>query len=157
MGVTALRTRLAGVRTVLLDTMVFAYHLADHHDYSSLTAAVLAAVESGALTGLATTVTLAELLTQPARAGDRRAMQEYELFLTHFPHLRLVPVDADLARETALVRAETGLRMPDAIQVAAGRLHRADAIVTNDLRWRGCVARPDLILLDDYLERDADG
>ena len=34
MGVLALRTRLAGVRTVLLDTMVFAYHLADHPDYS---------------------------------------------------------------------------------------------------------------------------
>ena len=45
---------------------------------------------------------------------------------------------------------------PDAIQVAASRLHRADAIVTNDLRWRGRVVRPDLILLDDYLGRDAD-
>ena len=89
MGVIALRTRLAGVRTVLLDTMVFAYHLADHPDYSPLTAVVLGAVESGPLTGLATVVTLAELLTQPARAGDRRAMQEYELFLTHFPHLQL--------------------------------------------------------------------
>jgi predicted nucleic acid-binding protein len=157
MGVTALRTRLAGVRTVLLDTMVFAYHLADHPDYSSLTTAVLGAVESGALTGLATTLTLAELLAQPARAGDRRAMQEYELFLTHFPHLRLTPVDADLARETALVRAETGLRTPDAIQVAAARLHRADAIVTNDLRWQSRVARPELILLDHYLGRDTEG
>jgi predicted nucleic acid-binding protein len=156
MGVLALRTRLASVRTVLLDTMVFAYHLADHPDYSPLTAVVLDAVESGPLTGLATVVTLAELLTQPARAGDRRAMQEYELFLTHFPHLQLAPMDVDLARETALVRAETGLRTPDAIQVAAGRLHRADAIVTNDLRWRGRVVRPDLILLDDYLGRDAD-
>ncbi len=104
MGVTALRTRLAGVRTVLLDTMVFAYHLADHPDYSPLTAAVLAEVESGALSGLATTITLTELLTQPALAGDRRAMQEYELFLTHFPHLQLAPVDVELARETALVR-----------------------------------------------------
>ena len=83
-------------------------------------------------------------------------MQEYELFLTHFPHLQLAPMDVDLARETALVRTETGLRTPDAIQVAAGRLHRADAIVTNDLRWRGRVVRPDLILLDDYLGRDAD-
>ena len=156
MGVLALRTRLAGVRTVLLDTMVFAYHLADHPDYSPLTAVVLGAVESGPLTGLATVVTLAELLTQPARAGDRRAMQEYELFVTHFPHLQLVPMDVDLARETALVRAETGLRTPDAIQVAASRLHRADAIVTNDLRWRGRVVHPELILLDDYLGRDAD-
>ena len=156
MGVLALRTRLAGVRTVLLDTLVFAYHLANHPDYSPLTAVGLGAVGSGPLTGLATVVTLAELLAQPARAGDRRALQAYELFLTHFPHLQLAPMDVDLARETALVRAETGLRTPDAIQVAPGRLHRADAIVTNDLRWRGRVVRPDLILLDDYLGRDAD-
>ena len=106
MGVIALRTRLASVRTVLLDTMVFAYHLADHPEFSPLTAVVLGAVESGSLTGLATVVTLAELLTQPARAGDRRAMQEYELFLTHFPHLQVVPMDVDLARETALVRGD---------------------------------------------------
>jgi uncharacterized protein len=157
MGVTALRTRLAGLRSVLLDTMVFAYHLADHPDYGALTYTLLGAVESGAIAGLVTTVTLAELLTQPARAGDRRAMQEYELFLTHFPNLQMVPLDVDLARETALVRAETGLRVPDAIQVAAGRLLGAGAIVTNDLRWRGRVMRPDLILLDDYLRSEAGG
>ena len=157
MGVNALRTRLAGMRTIVLDTMVFAYHLADHPEYSPLTTAVLAAVESGALAGLVTAITFTELLAQPARAGNRRAVQEYELFLTHFPHLQLVQVDADLARETALLRGETGLRTPDAIQVAAGRLHHADAIVTNDLRWRGRVERPALILLDDYLGRDAGG
>ena len=153
MGVTALLDRLAGMHVILLDTMVFAYHLADHPDYSPLTAELLASVESGALVGLTTTLTLAELLTGPSRAGDRRALGEYELFLTHFPHLQLAPLDVALARETALVRAETGLRTPDAIQVAAGRLHGADAIVTNDLRWRARVVRPELILLDDYLER----
>jgi hypothetical protein len=62
----------------------------------ALTSALLGAVQSGALAGLVTTVTLAELLTQPARAGDRRA------------------------------------------------------IVPNDLRWRGRVMRPELILMDDY-------
>jgi predicted nucleic acid-binding protein len=96
---------------------------------------VLAAVESGQVAGLTTTVTLAELLTVPARAEDRRALLDYELYLTRFPNLRLVPLDAALARETALVRAATGLRMPDAVQVAAARLAGADAIVTNDRRW----------------------
>lgn len=154
MGVKELKARLASLRTVLLDTVVFAYHLADHPQYSPLTTAVLAAVESGSLMGVVTTITLSELLAQPARAGNRRAMQEYELFLTHFPHLQLAPMDADLAREAALVRGETGLRTPDAIQVAAGRLFRADAIVTNDPQWRGRVKRPEVILLDDYLGSD---
>jgi predicted nucleic acid-binding protein len=78
-------------------------------------------------------------------------MRDYELYLTHFPHLRLVPLDADLARETARVRADTGLRTPDAVQVAAARLYSADAVVTNDHRWRDRVHGPDLILLDEYV------
>jgi predicted nucleic acid-binding protein len=65
--------------------------------------------------------------------------------------LTLVPVDVPLAREAALVRA-CGLRMPDAINVAAARLYGADAMVTNDRRWVGRVATPALLLLDDYLD-----
>ena len=77
------------------------------------------------------------------------------MFVTHFPHLQLVPMDVDLAGDRAGA-SETGFGTPDAIQVAASRLHHANAIVTNDLRWRGRVVHPELILLDDYLGRDAD-
>jgi hypothetical protein len=70
------------------------------------------------------------------------ALQDYQLHPTRFPNLRILPLDVALARETALVRGETGLRTPDAIQVAAARLAGADATlcVTNDRRWagRGC-------------------
>ena len=93
----------------------------------------------------------AELLTVPAQAGDRRAMQDYELYLTNFPNPSLIPLDNSLAREVALVRAETGLRMPDAIQIAAARNSGADAIVSNDRRWSKKVTSPALVLLDDYL------
>ncbi len=65
-----------------------------------------------------------------------------------------MPLDADLARETALVRAVTGLRTPDAVQVATARLSGADAIVTNDRRWAGQVKEPALVMLDDYVEAD---
>jgi predicted nucleic acid-binding protein len=131
--------------------MVFSYQLANHPRYAPLTSVVLKAVESGQIAGLISTVTLAEILTLPAKAGDRQAMQDYELYLTHFPNLRLVTLDTALARETALVRAATGLRTPDAIQVATARLAGADAIVTNDRRWDGKVTDPALVMLDSFL------
>lgn len=152
MGVEELRHAISGYKLLALDTMVFSYHLSDHPRYAPLTRAVLEAIESGQVAGLTTTITLAEVLTTPAQAGDRRAMQDYELYLTHFPHLRLVPLDTALARETALVRATSGLRTPDAIQVAAARLAGADAIVTNDHCWAGRVTEPKVVLLDDYVE-----
>jgi predicted nucleic acid-binding protein len=137
---------------VVLDTMVFSYQLADHPHYAPLAAAVLTAVEAGHVSGLTTTLTLAEILTVPARAGDRQAMYDYELHLTRFPHLEIVPLDAGLARETALVRGATSLRIPDAIQVAAARLAGAGAIVTNDRRWVRQVTQPQLLILADYLD-----
>lgn len=145
-----LRHVLAGHKSLLLDTMVFSYHLSNHSRYAPLTTVILETIESGKASGLTTTLTLAELLTVPAQRDDRRAMQEYELYLTHFPNLRIVPLDVALARETARVRGATRLRTPDAIQVAAARLYGADAIITNDRRWTGQVTQPALVLLDDY-------
>lgn len=152
-GVAGLREALAACRLVALDTMVFSYHIANSPHYAPLTSVVLETIESGRVAGLATTVTLAEVLTAPAQAGKRRAMQDYEIYLTHFPNLRLVALDVTLARETALVRAATGLRTPDAVTVAAARLYGADGIVTNDRRWAGRVTAPTLIILDEYLPR----
>ena len=102
MGVDDFRRRVSKLRRVFLDTMVFAYHLADHPRYAVLTAVLLDAIEAGRIVGLTTTVTLTEILTAPARADDRRAFQDYELYVTRFPNLKIVPVDLMLAREARL-------------------------------------------------------
>ena len=151
MGVEALGESLSKCRVLMLDTMVFSYHLSGHPGYTPLTSTILRAVESGAVAALTTTITLAELLTRPAQEKDRQALRDYELYLTNFPNLKLVPLDAAVAREAALVRATTGLRMPDAIQVAAARINGADTIVTNDRAWLGKVSAPALLILGDYL------
>jgi predicted nucleic acid-binding protein len=150
MSVEALVGALAGRRLVFLDTMVFSYQLSNHPRYAPVTTAVLAAVEAGQVAGVTTTISLAEILTVPARAGDEQALRDYELYLTQFPNLTIVPLDLALARQAALVRAATRLRTPDAIQVAAAQQAGAGAIVTNDRRWVGRVTGPALVLLEDY-------
>lgn len=151
-GIETLRQAISEHKLLMLDTMVFSYHMSDHPRYAPLTTLVLEAIESGDVAGLTTTLTLAELLTVPAQSSDRRAMREYEFYLTHFPNLHILPLDISLAREAARVRATTRLRMPDAIQVAAACLSGADAIITNDHRWVGRVTQPALVLLDDYVD-----
>lgn len=151
MGIEDLRDEIGARRLLLVDTPIFSYHLSDHPRYAPLTAVILEAIESGRVAGLTSAITVAEILTLPAQAGDLQAMQDYELFLTSFPNLRVAPLDVPLARETALVRAATDLRTPDAVQVAAARLYGADAIITNDHRWAARVPAPAVILLDTYL------
>jgi predicted nucleic acid-binding protein len=149
-GVDALRQTLAGLRLILVDTTVFSYHLFGTPRYQMLARTILEAVEGGTPAALTTTLTLAELLSFPAQAGDYETMRECELFLAYFPHLYIVPLDRALAREAARVHAETRLCYPDAVQVAAARLAEADALVTNDPRWRETISHPRVILLEDY-------
>lgn len=151
-----LEEALANCQRMMLDTMIFSYHFADHPRYGPLTQVMLNAVEKGEVEGLTSTITLAEVLTRPAQVGDRQAMRDYELYLTHFPHLCIVPLDVALAQEAAMVRANTGLRMPDAIQIAAALAHGADTVVGNDLAWRNKVGDLRLLLLDDYLKDHLD-
>ena len=151
MGLDSLLRTIDDCRLLMLDTMVFSYHLSDHPQYAPLTQVILEAVESGAVPAVTSTMTLAELLTMAARTDDRRAMEEYELYLTHFPNLQLIPLGVEVARQAALIRAETSLRMPDAVQVATARIAGADMIVTNDRRWERTISQPPLILLDRFV------
>lgn len=108
-------------------------------------------VESGVIEALTSTITVTEVLTYPAYKGDWQAVQDYDLFLRNFPYLQIVPVDMRLAREAALVRAETRLKTPDAIQVAAARMYNCDLIITNDRPWEKRIVNPQVLMLDDYL------
>lgn len=108
-------------------------------------------IEQGAVTGVTSVLTLAELLTGPARAGNITALRDYELYLTNFPNLTLRPLDTEIARKVATVRAATGLRTPDAIQLATAELAGATAIVGNDKGWKGKTGALGLLLLHDYL------
>jgi predicted nucleic acid-binding protein len=149
-GLTELRAELARLRSICIDTAVFAYHFAADARYVAYTAAILAAVEQKQLEAITTTVTLIELLTYPAQKGDLATMQEWELYLTNFPNLRIVALDELLAHEAAIVRAQTRLRTPDAVQVAAARLYGVEAIVSNDRDWNRRVASPRVLILEDF-------
>ena len=137
---------------VAVDTMVFIYLLEDHPRYASIAAEVLSAIEQGKVKGVIGSITITELLTAPAQAGDATAMLDYELYLLHFPNITIHPVDVAVAHEAALVRAKSGLPTPDAIVLATARVAGADAVVTNDRRWRGKCPDLQVLLLSEYLE-----
>lgn len=151
MGIAQLQQALASHHLIGVDTMVWIYLLDEHPRYADLAMTVFALIEQGTVQGVTSTLTLAEILTAPARAGNTQAMQDYELYLTHFPHLQLMPPSVEIVRQAALVRAGTNLKMPDAIQIATAIHAGATALVSNDKQWRNRVNQPMLVLLDDYL------
>jgi len=123
-----------------------------HPRCAELASATLKLVDEGVIAGLTSTLAIAELLTAPAQANDDSALRDYELYLTHFPHLTILPLPIANARRADRVQARTKLKRPDAIQIATAMEAGADVIIGNDKRWRGRTDSLPLLLLDDFLE-----
>lgn len=150
MGVEALRQRLGKYKSVFLDTMIFVYLLEHNSTYVTLAQEVLKSVEDGKLEAVTSALTLAEVLTGPAQKGDVEAMRDYELYLTYFPHLRIISVEPEHASAIARVRASTGLRTPDAIQIALATVTGVDAMIGNDKAWAGKTGAIDYLMLQSF-------
>ena len=93
--------------------------------------------------------TLLELTVLPLRQGRQDIADQYEILLTHFPNLELVPLSRVILLEAASLRATQGLRTPDAIHVATAVISGASAIVTNDASWRRLGSIPVVTLLQN--------
>jgi predicted nucleic acid-binding protein len=124
-------------RSVYLDANVFIYALEDLPPWSSRAQTLLGMVETGECTAATSELTLAECLVRPLQLRLEQAVQTYAQSLQTRAHLTLVPVRREILVEASRVRAERGLKLPDAIHVATALWHRSDTFVTNDIRLGG--------------------
>ncbi|HYU21235.1 MAG TPA: PIN domain-containing protein [Chloroflexota bacterium] len=85
-------------------------------------------------------ISAAELLIRPIRAGGVE-LSYMHAFLRGFPNLQVLPVDMDVALETANVRALTRLPLPDAILTASALLSGCEVVVSNDQNWQRRLSR----------------
>jgi predicted nucleic acid-binding protein len=93
-----------------------------------------------------------EITVHPWRLERAGVARQYELILANFPHLQMAEVTRDVARRAAQLRAATGIRPADALQVATALVHRATAWVTNDKVLSRLGDMIDVIILDEYLD-----
>jgi uncharacterized protein len=127
---------LAGHRLIALDTSVWIYHLEGSATYARPADAVLEAVSAGRVEAVASELVLMELLVAPLKKSVPDVADEIEMTLSHFPNLQLVPVTRDVLLGAAKIRAQYGLRTPDAIMIATAIESGATLAVTNDDAWR---------------------
>lgn len=120
---------------VLLDTSLWIYHFEQHPQFGEAAGRVLHDLENGRLTAVASELSLLELTVLPLRLGRQDVADDYELLLTNFPHLELVPVSREILLEAAALRAAYGLRTPDAVHLATAIISQVPAVITNDASW----------------------
>lgn len=77
-------------------------------------------------------ITLAECLVKPFADKDIFAVEAYMAFLGEQPGLPVVPISRSILLSAARLRAETKLKLPDAIHVATAKWAECSAFITND-------------------------
>jgi predicted nucleic acid-binding protein len=114
---------------LLIDSAPIIYFLEGHPKFAPVFRPFFEAHDAGRLRFAVTTVTLAEVLTGPLKAGDEALAERYRAILQSW---QVVELDANVAVNAARLRAALGLKFADAVQAASAISIDADAIVTHD-------------------------
>jgi predicted nucleic acid-binding protein len=115
--------------TVLVDTAPWIYLLEDHAEFAPRFVGLFEAAERGQFQLALSTITLAEVLTGPFKAGQTTLAKRYENALNQYQVVPMTPAVASLA---AQLRVEYRLKLPDAVQLALALDIGAAALVTHD-------------------------
>jgi len=114
---------------LLIDSPPIIYILEDHPRFGPRFAPLFAAHAAGKLRFAVTTITVAEVLVGPLRAGDDALAQRYRAILQSW---QPVALDTDIAASAARLRASLRLGLADAVQAASALAINAAALVTHD-------------------------
>jgi predicted nucleic acid-binding protein len=123
-----------GEGPVALDTCIFIYFLEDHPRFGGPLEELFRAIDRGVLPAVTSEITLLELLVAPLRQGDQSLADQYQDYLVGGRGLLLRSLDRSLIRAAAQLRAARGVRVPDALQLAAGLAAGCRVFLTNDRR-----------------------
>ena len=142
---------LSAGQSLFLDTAPLIYLFEEHDQFLRPVEDLLDQAYALQVQMVTSLVTYIEILTLPTRLGDSRLAARYRDFLTNSENLSLYPINLAVADEATRLRADYGLRTPDAIQMAIARVCGADVFVTND-RALNRVAGLDVVVVSDLLD-----
>lgn len=123
-----------GPGAVAVDTTVFICFIEEHPQFLPHIVPLFTAADAGERVLVTSALTLLEVLVVPYRAGNRDLAERYERLLTTSRGVRVVDVTRDQLRAAAQLRAATGIRTPDALQLVAALGAGCSTFVTNDRR-----------------------
>ena len=125
---------LAGHTIIGVDTAPFIYLWERHPRYFALSETLFRHLRSLPAQGVTSVITLIEACVHPQRQGRLDLVQAYERALLHSRQVQMFPIDALVARRAIALRAQYGIHVPDALQIAVAVENGATLFVTNDLR-----------------------
>ncbi len=123
---------LRGIRQLAFDSAPLIYFVERHPVFFDRVLFIMRYIDSGPIDGIASTISLTEVLVHPLRVGNIVLAQQYEAVLSKSRSFRLEPTTSVIARRAADLRARYNLRTPDALHVATAIEAGCQAFLTND-------------------------
>src|SRR5262252_5062234 len=117
---------------VAIDTAIFIYFIEEHPKFLPLIEPLFREVDRGHMELVTSALTLLEVLVVPYRTGDHLLAARYESLLTRSRGVRIGDISRDLLRAAAQLRAATGVKTPDSLQLVAALATGSTAFLTND-------------------------
>ena len=130
---------------LVIDSAPIIYVLEEHPVFAARFLPVFERAESRDYELVITTITLAEVLAGPLRHGDEAVAEACRDTLSTPPVWRVVDLTADIAHRAARIRGRTGLRLPDAVQVATAIETSSVGLVTHDRDFAALDRSPERI------------
>src|SRR6202035_4432921 len=123
-----------GAGNIGVDTAIFIYFIEAHPQFLPAIIPLFQEADQGKRELVTSTLTLLEVLVVPYRAGNRVLAERYEALLTRSRGVRLVDLSHDQLRAAAQLRAATGVKTPDALQLVAAIGGGCNTFLPNDRR-----------------------
>jgi predicted nucleic acid-binding protein len=115
-----------------VDTAIFIYFIEERPQFLPLVEPLFREADKGYRELITSAVTLLEVLVVPHRSGDHLLAGRYEALLTRSRGVRIADVSRDHLRAAAQLRAATGVKTPDSLQLVAALAAGCTSFLTND-------------------------
>ena len=134
---------------IYLDASSLIYSVERVEPYRTLLEPMWQQAQDGNLTIVSSPVLVVEALVKPLQVGNAEIEIQYrELFASNA--VRLLEASYEVFEDAARLRAETGLKIPDALHAATALRADCALFITNDTDFRRVRGLP-IVVLDDLL------
>lgn len=131
-------------KRIYLDSNIWIYSIENYPEYSAVITVLFQHLEQGSFEIFTSELTLAETLVKPIKDGNLELQQIYESAIVSRKPLSVMPVERSILVQAADIRAQSKIKLPDAIHAATALSTQCTTFLTNDKQLR---AIPDITVL----------
>jgi predicted nucleic acid-binding protein len=133
-----------------LDTNIWIYALEGYPEYRQNLHLLFSAIDQGRLGAVTSELTLAEVLVKPVKNQQEAIRRAYETAIRPSASLQVIGISRDILIQSACLRAQSKLKLPDAIHAATALALQCDIFLTNDQGFQSVPQLPAIDLSDFF-------